>query len=274
MMSNPLNANDSPTAFFGLTFLLSLPFYILNALAYMNVVGGSEMGAIYVALFTVTPIASASLLTYRKRGGRGLKELLARIFDFWRITEKRWYIAILLLSPLMFVLSVVGIVFSGEEIPPAMIPLMALPVVLPFFFILAAGEEVGWMGYAFEPMQARSGALRASLLLGLIWAFWHLPFFVFMMPDLIVLGAQLLTLVGTRVLVAWIFNNTGKSVFAAILFHAVDNTALMILPVIHATNSLGAVVHCGLVLVAVISVALLWGPRTLTRYRFDNTAPQ
>ena len=40
------------------------------------------------------------------------------------------------------------------------------------------------------------------------------------------MGAQLLTLIANRVLVTWIFNNTGKSVFAAIVFHAADNTAL------------------------------------------------
>lgn len=47
-MSIPLPKNDSPVAFFALTFLLAVPFYILNALAYMNVVGGPELGPVYV----------------------------------------------------------------------------------------------------------------------------------------------------------------------------------------------------------------------------------
>lgn len=269
-MQNPNPTNDSPAIFFALTFLLSVPFYILNALAYLNVVGKPEIGAVYIALFTVTPIASASILTFRSRGSCGLKELLGRIFDFKRIKKSRWYVAILFLPPFIFLLSLACMVLSGTSIPPALAPLLAVPAVFPFFFLLAAGEEVGWMGYAFEPMQARSSAHQAALKLGLIWALWHVPFFVFMMPDPVSLIAQVLTLVGTRVLVAWIFNNTGKSVFAAILFHAADNTALVILPEISGITPWGAAVLCGFVVVAAVIVTLLWGGRTMTQYRFST----
>lgn len=64
------------------------------------------------------------------------------------------------------------LVLLGKAIPPAMVPLMALPVVFLLFFIMAAGEEVGWMGYTFEPMQEKWNTLIASLVLGLIWAAW------------------------------------------------------------------------------------------------------
>jgi len=271
-MHNHTPTKESPAAFFVLTFLLSVPFYILNALAYLNVVFEPEMGALYVSLFTLTPIASASILTFRRSGRDGVKKLLGRIFDFRRIASRKWYAPILLLVPLIFLLSLGAMVVSGASIPAALTPVVALPAVFLFFFILAAGEEVGWMGYAFEPMQARGGALRASLVLGLIWAVWHIPFFVFMMPDRVVLVSQVVTLVGTRVLAAWIFNNTGKSVFAIILFHAADNTALVTLPEIQAISPWGAVVHCGLVLVAAVVVTWLWGTGTLARFRFGSRA--
>ena len=258
----------SPVAFFVLTFLLSLPFYILNALAYLNVVFEPEMGALYVSLFTLTPIASASILTFRKYGWDGVKKLLGRILDFRRIAEKKWYATILLLVPLIFLLSLGVMVLTGASIPVGLTPAVALPAVFLFFFVLAAGEEVGWMGYAFEPMQARGGALKASLALGVIWAVWHVPFFVFMMPDPLILLAQVFTLVGTRVLAAWIFNNTGRSVFAVILFHAADNAALVTLPEIQAISPWAAVVHSGFVLAAAAVVTLLWGPATLARFKF------
>lgn len=262
--------NDSPITFFALTFFLSVPFYVMNTLAFQNVIGGPEMGALYIALFTTTPIASAAILTFRHQGSRGLKELLGRVFDFKRTERKRWHVASLFLAPLILLLSLGVMVLSGAPLPPALTPLIALPGVLLFFFILATAEEVGWMGYAFESMQARGGALWAALILGTIWACWHVPFFVFMMPDPVVFSAQVLTLVGTRVLVAWIFNNTGRSVFAAILFHAADNTALTTLPEIDAITPWGAVVHCGLILLAAVVVTLLWGPRTLAKWRFNN----
>ena len=272
MRTDQSPTNDFPSAFFTLAFLLSVPFYVLHALAHLHIVGEPDIGPVYIALFTVTPIASAAILTFRGRERRGVKELLGRIFDFKRIAVSRWYAPILLLAPLIFLLSLGGMISSGAPVPSALTPLVALPAVLLFFFLLAAGEEVGWMGYAFEPMQARDGAFRAALVLGVIWAFWHLPFFVFLMPDPIVLGAQVLTLVGNRVLVAWIFNNTGKSVFAAILFHATDNTALVTLPDINANAPLGTVTLCGLTLFAAVVTTLLWGPQTLARYRFDSRA--
>jgi membrane protease YdiL (CAAX protease family) len=268
-MKNSNSTSDSLVAFFALTFLLSVPFYILNALAYLNVVGKPEMGALYIALFTVTPIASASILTFRRRGSKGLKELLGRIFDFKRITKRRWYVAIILLSPLIFLSSLALIVLLDMQVPPALTPFVALPALFLLFFLLATGEEVGWMGYAFESMQARVSALRAAIVLGLIWAFWHVPFLIFMMPDPFDLIAQFITTVGIRILMAWIFNNTGKSVFAVILFHAVDNTALLTFPEIKAIIPWGSAILCGLIMVAAFVVTLLWGPRSLARYRFD-----
>ena len=124
------------------------------------------------------------------------------------------------------------------------------------------------MGYAFESMQARASALRAAIVLGMFWAFWHLPFFIFMMPDPCDLVAQFINLVGIRILMAWIFNNTGKSVFAVILFHAMDNTALVAFPEIKAITPWGSVIICGLVMIAACAVTLLWGAHSLARYRF------
>ena len=41
------------------------------------------------------------------------------------------------------------------------------------FFIAAVGEELGWSGYAIDPLQDRFGALGGALLLGAVWALWH-----------------------------------------------------------------------------------------------------
>lgn len=269
-MKNANSTNHTVVTFFTLTFILSIPFYFLNALAYLNILGEPEMGVLYIALFTIAPIASASILTFRRSGSHGLKELFRRIFDFRRITNKRWYTAIIFLMPVLYLLSIGGLVLSGAKIPPALVPIFALPAVLLFFLLLATGEEVGWMGYAFEPMQTRFTALNAALLLGIIWAIWHIPIFVFVMQDPVVLIAQLLTLVGNRVLVVWIFNNTGKSVFATILFHAIDNTALVTMPEINAVIPWGSMMFCGLVLITAFIVTLLWSGKTLSSFKFSN----
>ena len=269
-MNNAKIKNESLIAFFVLTFLLSVPLYILNALAYLRIVGKPEIGPLYITLLTATPITAASILTLRKTGKTGLIKLLKRTFDFKRIEKKRWYFVCIFLMPLIFLPSIALITFTGVSVPSGLAPLMAVPLLLIFFFILATGEEVGWMGYAFESMQARRSALQASILLGVIWAFWHVPFFVFMMPDPIVLCTRVIILVAARVLFAWTYNNTGKSVFAVILIHACDNTALISMPKIDDIVPLGIIVHGCFILISAIIVTVLWGGRTLSRYRFSS----
>lgn len=262
-----------PLAFFVLTFLLSLPLYGLNALAHLRVVFQPEIGALYISLLTLTPAASASILAFRRDGWDGAKRLWRRVFDCKRVENGKWYAPVLLLMPLTFLVSLGAAMWWGAPMTAALVPIAAAPAAFLFVFVLAAGEEVGWMGFAFEPMQARGGALRASLLLGVIWAVWHVPFFVFLFPNPIVLFAQVTTLVGARVLAGWIFNNAGKSVFAVILFHAVDNFALLVLPDIHSISPWTSVIRAGLVLMAALLIAWLWDGETLSRFRFARSAP-
>ena len=108
-------------------------------------------------------------------------------------------------------------------LPSPQFPVLAALVMFLAFCIAAMGEEVGWMGYAIDPMQARWSALRASILLGLVGALWHIIPFTQAHRSAPWIAWQCLFLVASRVIMVWIYNNTGKSVFAAILHHAISN---------------------------------------------------
>jgi membrane protease YdiL (CAAX protease family) len=87
------------------------------------------------------------------------------------------------------------------------------------------GEEPGWRGFAFPRLQRQYGPLVGTLILGPVWAFWHVPIWltawrVAEMQNiynviLFVLFISLWTFVFT-----WVFNNTRGSVLVAILVHA------------------------------------------------------
>ena len=87
------------------------------------------------------------------------------------------------------------------------------------------GEEVGWTGFALPQMQRRYGPLIAVLLLGVLWALWHLPLFLqpgfYSTPFWI----YVLMMIGLRLLIATCANWSGFGIAVAILTHAAFNTS-------------------------------------------------
>jgi hypothetical protein len=65
--------------------------------------------------------------------------------------------------------------------------------------------------------------------------------------------------VGTRILIIWLYNNTGKSVFAGILFHVMALFSSSFV----ATSASGPITA-----IVVVVVTFLWGSKTLARYRY------
>jgi membrane protease YdiL (CAAX protease family) len=82
------------------------------------------------------------------------------------------------------------------------------------FFLAALGEEWGRMGYAIDPLQPRLNALQASILPGLVWTAW-----------------QCLFRVTSRLLFVWLYDNRGKSVFTATVYHAILNITWQLFPI-------------------------------------------
>jgi uncharacterized protein len=84
------------------------------------------------------------------------------------------------------------------------------------------GEEVGWRGYALPRLQGRMSALSASLLLGLVWALWHLPYYTIIGHPLegSFFGWTILGLPAIAILFTWVYNNTRGSLLLALMFHS------------------------------------------------------
>jgi uncharacterized protein len=72
--------------------------------------------------------------------------------------------------------------------------------------------------------------------------------------------------VAIRVLIVWIYNNTGRSVFAAALFHATTNLTWQLFP--NQGSCWGPAVTGPILALAAAIVTFLWGPKTLARFRY------
>ena len=117
------------------------------------------------ALTIVCPAIAALLLVRAESAPGGAAALLKRAFDFKRIKSKAWYVPILLLNPAISVASYAALRLTGTPLPAPDISFLPTLALFAVFFIGAVGEELGWSGYAIDPMQSRWWALRASLLL-------------------------------------------------------------------------------------------------------------
>ena len=97
---------------------------------------------------------------------------------------------------------------------------------------VCASEEIGWRGYALPRLTKALGLRKASLILGPVWACWHLP--LFLLPgmrgygqsvSLFVLGVTALSVV-----FAWLYTNTNGSLIPVVLLHTAMDEVLPLLP--------------------------------------------
>lgn len=241
--------------FFGLTFLLTAPIWWVSAATGFQILPGLPLAAVAV----VCPAAAALLVASLRGGlseGRGL---LMRTLDFGRIKPAGWWLPILLISPGVAIVSFWILRLTGSSVPDAQIDLLTVGVLAAFFLVGALAEELGWSGFATDPLQARLGATLAGLVLGAVWAAWHYPALLQAHRSWVWIGWWTLGTVSMRVIIVWLFNRTHGSVFAAAVFHAVSNLSWQSFPI--QGSWFDPRIH-GLVMAAVASVVLLGSIRS------------
>jgi membrane protease YdiL (CAAX protease family) len=253
---------QSPLKFFLLVFALSLPFWWAGTLVGPQLVPGVPVTALIVVF---CPTTAALILVYRESKTAGVRDLLKRSFDYNQIKAKIWYAPILLLMPGVTILSYGWMRWMGLPLAIPQVPVVATLTISLAIFILALGEELGWSGYAIDPMQDRWGALSASILLGLAWALWHIVPLVQVHRSPAWIAWWCLGTVAARVLMVWLYNNTGKSVFAMAVFHTTINVTWQLFPI--RGSYWDPRVNGVIMAIAAVVVVAVWGPRTLAGYR-------
>lgn len=215
----------------------------------------------------------ALALVGQERSREVWRNFLARAIDIRRIGA-RWHLAILLLVPVLNLAAIFLASFLFDAAPnwDGLLRFVGAPLsFVPFALgVLAFGpipEELGWRGYALDGLQARHGALAASLLLGVVWALWHLPLFFMQgtfQSEQIGLGPIAFvvfntSIVASAVLYTWVYNNTGRSTLSAILLHFMVNLSgevMMLTPEARIVQSV-------LFVLCAVGVVRVCGPATL-----------
>ncbi len=206
---------------------LSIPFWILGAVVNTD---GFPIRLPISALMAFNPLIAALILTQKQHGRVGVTAFLRHCFDVRRIQPKLWYLPIFLLMPLVMFVEYGLMIAVGRPISDPQISLFALPIMIAVFFVSAAGEEGGWQGFVYEPLAERSNPIVAALVLGSLWAVWHIiPYFQGQNTPTWIFW-QCVTTIGLRGLIVWFYVKTHKSIFAAILFHTSINVSVFMFP--------------------------------------------
>jgi len=228
----------SPLKFFTLTFILSWVIWIPLAMSHFSIGPfhvPESTSAIIRLLGVLMPATSALILTSQKGGRDALRSLLSRL-ALWQVNWKCWLAVILVQPVLLGVTALLNNLFWRNS-QVSLLPVTsigALVVNVVFLLVAVLGEEIGWHGIALPALQRQRSALKASVILGLLWATWHLPFW-FLLDTFDQFGISYILMNFLLVLPltfysTWFFNHGKYSILLPVVFHLIFNivnTALL-----------------------------------------------
>lgn len=214
-----LISHGFPFLLTGLCMLIEKSFYISNPL-YGKL--------IYLGLLSPTLAALFVLYYFYSKNKR--KNYWFSTIDFKRISGK-WYLIIIILPVLIrFLAALIDADITANNFQFNISPDMTLIYAIILLLFGPIPEELGWRGIALPELQKKFGFNIAILILGFMWAIWHLPLFIVEGTYQNQLGLFspmfwnfMLSALLTSFIYGLIYNKTNKSILAVILFHYFGN---------------------------------------------------
>jgi uncharacterized protein len=246
-----------PVLFFGITFAISWPCFI--GVAMLVARGPSWLVTLLLYTGIFAPAVVAIVLTAWRDGSPGVTALLRPLFQ-WQV-DARWYVfAVSYMAAIKLTVAAVHRLLAGAWPRFGVEPWYAIVAATILSTIVGgqAGEEIGWRGYALPRLADRFGFPLASVLLGMIWAAWHLPLFFIAGADkqgqsFVIYALQVTAL---SVAMAWLYVHTRGSLLLMMLMHSAVNQTKDLVP--SASPGAANVFTAHASLVAWLTVTLLW----------------
>lgn len=248
-------------------FVLSYAFTWVVALLTTQM-KGFQTHSLVGFLMLLGPTVSAFAVSALAGGATGVKKLLAG-FTRWKFNPL-WILATLSLT-LIPLLVAFAYMLAGNPVkgiaPGATLPFLLLNALYTLLFGPVA-EETGWRGFALSRLQRKFNVLLSSLILGVVWAFWHLPFYFMSGGGAGIPFPIYVVLVTTiTVFITWIYNNTKGNLALCILAHFCFNfNSAFIAGFLGLLPPMVFYISCGAGLgLLILIVNLVFGSKNLSR---------
>ena len=266
--TNSMIRRHSVTLFFVLTFLIA---YVMIMLVFLT---GIEW-PVYVAAVSAS---IAGLITAALTGGKeGLKRLLSG-FIRWRCNPM-WYILAIIIPPMIILITIgISMIFNTQfQIQWTAGWAMVITIFSLEFVQSGLGEEIGWRGYATPKLMERRSALVSSLIVGVVWAAWHIP--LYFIPGWIQhtlsqsIGFPLTFMVYSSFIIAlaiahsWIYLVSKGNLWLPVLMHSSINSfmAFFALGDFEVYGLMPMIIVICVWIAFAVAVTLIFGPRRLSR---------
>jgi uncharacterized protein len=200
---------------FGISWLGMIP----GALGSHGIVPFNSPYVLFLLIFyAIGPALAAVIVSRVTYGKRGVGELLKGLIR-WRVGLV-WYLLVVLGSVGLLTLAQVVTRLLGLTVTIAAPQLNLSIFGFGVNFFANICEEIGWRGFALPHLQKRYNALIATLIVGTLWALWHLPL-VFLVGNPMSEYPFLwfIIIVTNAFIYTWIYNSTKGSILLVALFH-------------------------------------------------------
>jgi len=211
------------------------------------------------------PMLAAILTTAMVDGTAGVQSLFSRMTGY-RVGFLWWCVAFSPLILFAIASAILGVV-QGRWVSFGtlgnidFLPSLGAGALAVWIFTYGLGEETGWRGFLLPRLQKNRSALRATLIVWILWGIWHVPAFFYVYDPKIAVGFAFGLLAGAIVF-TWLYNSSGGSILMVILFHGVFNFATGAKEA--KSGTLAAIVST-IVMVWAVAVVFLYGSRNLSR---------
>jgi membrane protease YdiL (CAAX protease family) len=260
--------------FFFITFAITWPCF--SAVAAFSAGAAPNLAILRAPILFLgifAPSIVALSLTARAEGKEGVLALLRKLVQ--ADVGIRWYLfAVSYMAAVKLIVALLHRVFLGAwpRFGAEAWYVMIATTIGSTIIGGQSGEEIGWRGFALARLATRFGYGAGSIILGVIWALWHLPLFFVRDADTYGQSFILYTLQVTAisVAIAWLYQRTNGSLLLTMLMHSAINQTKNIVPsgLAGATNSF----TFNASITGWLTVAVLWSGAGYFLFRMRRSA--